>query len=168
MPILSVFKSIENFLSEKKKMFSILFALSASRNSRRYKTNSADGNKIAEIAKSKIGSKYVYGKAGPNAFDNAGLIYYAHKAAGIQIQRLAKNMYENARVVRGDPRPGDILCFRFKEEKKTAEVPKMAIVTSKPDTSKGCIKYVTILYPNSVVFEGTEYQYEYYEFRRYC
>ena len=35
---------------------------------------------------------YVYGTSGPNTFDNPGLVYWAHKQAGINIPRTVAKM----------------------------------------------------------------------------
>lgn len=45
------------------------------------------GNAIADAALSKLGSPYVWGAAGPNAFDCSGLVYWAHQQTGRSIPR---------------------------------------------------------------------------------
>lgn len=75
-------------------------------------TNATVGVNILIAAINKIGCQYTYGMAGPNSFDLAGLIYYAHKAAGVTIPRLAKDMYNKGQIIkRGSAQPGDVLFF---------------------------------------------------------
>ncbi len=45
-------------------------------------------NKMIEVAKSKLGSKYILGNTGPNSFDCSGLVYYCMKQAGSNRRRL--------------------------------------------------------------------------------
>lgn len=45
------------------------------------------GNAVADAALRKIGSPYVWGAAGPNAFDCSGLVYWAHQQVGRSIPR---------------------------------------------------------------------------------
>ena len=118
----------------------------------RFTTNATIGKNIANAAKEVIGCQYVYGMAGPKVFDNAGLVYYAHKTAGVKIPRLAKDMYQKGQIViRQTAQPGDILCF-LKDTNQTTKVPSMAIVTYARSTN---ITYVGIFKPDTVVAEGS-------------
>ena len=49
--------------------------------------NSDVGVAIANYALSKQGSPYVWGASGPNSFDCSGLVYWAHRQAGINFSR---------------------------------------------------------------------------------
>lgn len=65
-----------------------------------------------QAAESKVGAPYVYGAAGPNAFDCSGLMKWAYQQAGIELPRTS---YDQAAagtpVSQSDLRPGDIVSF---------------------------------------------------------
>ena len=48
----------------------------------------ANISKMIEVAKSKLGCRYVLGNTGPNSFDCSGLVYYCMKQAGSNRRRL--------------------------------------------------------------------------------
>jgi len=64
------------------------------------------------VALDHVGDPYVWGAAGPDAFDCSGLTSYAYAAAGLSIPRTA---HEQAAYVRQIPRdqlrPGDFVFF---------------------------------------------------------
>ncbi|MGB3696763.1 MAG: C40 family peptidase [Gordonia sp. (in: high G+C Gram-positive bacteria)] len=64
-------------------------------------------------AESKIGSPYVYGAAGPNAFDCSGLLYWSYKQAGKIIPRDSYGQLGGGTPVASlaSAQPGDILIF---------------------------------------------------------
>jgi cell wall-associated NlpC family hydrolase len=63
-------------------------------------------------AESKIGSPYVYGSAGPNAFDCSGLVFWSYKNAGKTVPRDSYGQMAGGRsVAYKDAQPGDILIF---------------------------------------------------------
>ncbi|GGC71211.1 C40 family peptidase [Hoyosella rhizosphaerae] len=70
------------------------------------------GNQVADIALSKVGSPYVWGATGPNAFDCSGLVQWAHGQAGISVPRTSQ-----AQVGSGTPvaynnlQRGDVVAF---------------------------------------------------------
>lgn len=72
------------------------------------------GVQIANHALSKQGSPYVWGAAGPNAFDCSGLVHWAHQQAGVNFGRV------NSVTLAGMGTPvafnqlqaGDVLTFR--------------------------------------------------------
>lgn len=70
------------------------------------------GQKAVDAAASKIGSPYVWGAAGPDAFDCSGLVQWAFKQAGITLPRTS---YDQAAA--GVPvstaalQPGDVVSF---------------------------------------------------------
>ena len=70
------------------------------------------GQKALAAARSVIGSPYVYGAAGPNAFDCSGLTSWAYAQAGKQIPRTSQ-----AQAAAGTPvpldqlQPGDIIAY---------------------------------------------------------
>ncbi|MFW0791704.1 C40 family peptidase [Gordonia sp. CPCC 205333] len=70
------------------------------------------GVRVLATAESKIGSPYVYGSAGPNAFDCSGLVYYSYKQAGKTIPRDSYGQLGGGRAVAyKDAKPGDVLIF---------------------------------------------------------
>jgi len=65
------------------------------------------------IAKSRIGSRYVAGHAGPRAFDCSGLaLYVVKKATGRSLPHYSRaQMAATKRVSKGSLRPGDLVFF---------------------------------------------------------
>lgn len=70
------------------------------------------GDRAADVAMAQIGKPYVYGSAGPDAFDCSGLTSYAFRQVGLTIPRTS---YDQARA--GTPvslnnlQRGDIVSF---------------------------------------------------------
>ncbi|MGW0080461.1 NlpC/P60 family protein [Streptomyces sp. NPDC003393] len=60
----------------------------------------------------KLGSPYVWGATGPDAFDCSGLAQAAYRAAGISLPRTTyAQINAGRRVARSDLRPGDLVFF---------------------------------------------------------
>lgn len=81
------------------------------------KGNSGDaetGYKIAQLAVSKIGSPYCWGATGPSMFDCSGLVYWAHRNAGVSGGRLTANGYARSgkAISAGELQAGDVIAFR--------------------------------------------------------
>ncbi len=64
-----------------------------------------------EAALSKVGSKYVWGAAGPNQFDCSGLTSWAWKQAGITIPRTSSTQAGLPVVPLDQLQPGDLITF---------------------------------------------------------
>lgn len=63
-------------------------------------------------AYAKLGSPYVWGAAGPNAFDCSGLAQAAYRSAGISLPRTTYAQIDaGRRIPRSDLRPGDLVFF---------------------------------------------------------
>ncbi|MFE7436868.1 NlpC/P60 family protein [Streptomyces tendae] len=63
-------------------------------------------------AHQKLGSPYVWGATGPNAFDCSGLIQAAYRAAGISLPRTTYAQIDaGRRVPRSELLPGDLVFF---------------------------------------------------------
>ncbi|MFF6782024.1 NlpC/P60 family protein [Streptomyces sp. NPDC012510] len=63
-------------------------------------------------AYTKIGSPYVWGATGPNAFDCSGLTQAAYRSAGISLPRTTyAQINAGRRVARSELRPGDLVFF---------------------------------------------------------
>lgn len=70
------------------------------------------GQKALQAAESKLGAPYVYGAAGPDAFDCSGLVQWAYKQAGLNLPRTS---YDQASagfaVARDNLQVGDVISF---------------------------------------------------------
>ncbi|WP_323375657.1 NlpC/P60 family protein [Streptomyces sp. RB17] len=65
-----------------------------------------------EYAYAKLGSPYVWGAAGPNAFDCSGLVQAAYRSAGISLPRTTYAQIDaGRRVSRSELEPGDLVFF---------------------------------------------------------
>ena len=74
---------------------------------------SKNGSGAASLAQSLVGSKYVHGATGPNAFDCSGLTYYIYQQLGITIGRTSYAQAKNGvSVSKSEVQPGDILIFK--------------------------------------------------------
>ncbi|EST31488.1 hypothetical protein M878_16600 [Streptomyces roseochromogenus subsp. oscitans DS 12.976] len=63
-------------------------------------------------AYAKLGSPYVWGAAGPNAFDCSGLVQAAYRSAGISLPRTTYAQIDvGQRVSRSELQPGDLVFF---------------------------------------------------------
>ena len=70
------------------------------------------GEKALQAAESKIGSPYVWGATGPNAFDCSGLVQWAFGQAGVGVPRTSQaQVTAGTPVAQSDLRPGDIVSF---------------------------------------------------------
>lgn len=70
------------------------------------------GQRIVDIAKSKIGSPYVYGAAGPQAFDCSGFTSWVYAQAGKSIPRTSgAQASAGQRVAINALQPGDIVVY---------------------------------------------------------
>lgn len=77
-------------------------------------TSNGRGDTIANCVKKYIGGKYVYGKAGPDAFDCSGLTQFCHKQAGISIPRTANDQSNRGQSVSmNNLQNGDLVFFNF-------------------------------------------------------
>ncbi|MFC9999854.1 C40 family peptidase [Nocardia sp. NPDC127526] len=65
-----------------------------------------------DAAMSRIGSPYVYGATGPNAFDCSGLMQWSYAQAGVSIPRTSYEQLSSGTPVSMDQlQPGDIVSF---------------------------------------------------------
>lgn len=78
-------------------------------------TGSASSSAAAQAvsyARSKIGSAYVWGAEGPNAFDCSGLVVAAYRSAGVSLPHSSLTLSRmGASVSRSDLRPGDLVFW---------------------------------------------------------
>ncbi|MFL6070868.1 MAG: NlpC/P60 family protein [Actinomycetes bacterium] len=70
-------------------------------------------HRIMNIARNQKGDPYVFGAAGPGAFDCSGLVMYVYrKAAGVSMQHSASaQSHRGHRISRQAARPGDLVFF---------------------------------------------------------
>ena len=82
-------------------------------NHKKEHTLSAKSQKIIELAKKKLGKRYVWGAVGQrNTFDCSGLTSYVCKANGIHIPRRAIEQSKYGKYVsRSELKPGDLVFF---------------------------------------------------------
>lgn len=70
------------------------------------------GQQIVNIARSKVGAPYVYGAAGPNAFDCSGFTSWVYSQAGISIPRTSQAQASaGQRIPLDQIQPGDIVVY---------------------------------------------------------
>lgn len=77
---------------------------------------SSETANVVTAARSKLGTPYKWGATGPNSFDCSGLLVWAWRQAGQQINvRTSQEMYRVATPVKpGEEKPGDLLFSQFK------------------------------------------------------
>lgn len=73
-------------------------------------TNSSDT--LISLAKSKLGSPYVYAKTGPNNFDCSGFVYYVFNENNISLPRTSINQSKiGPKITRAEIKKGDLVFF---------------------------------------------------------
>jgi len=72
---------------------------------------SAAGGSAVQAALSKVGSAYVWGAAGPDAFDCSGLTSWAWKQAGVTIPRTSREQEGLQQVPLDQLQPGDLVTY---------------------------------------------------------
>jgi len=76
------------------------------------KENNTIKDRLITLAKSKIGSPYVYAKTGPDSFDCSGFVYYLFHAYNMDIPRTSLNQSKiGEKISRDQIQKGDILFF---------------------------------------------------------
>jgi len=70
-------------------------------------------HRIIKVARNQFGDPYVFGAAGPGAFDCSGFTLYVYaKAAGKSLPHLATSQYRKGhRISKRQARPGDLVFF---------------------------------------------------------
>ena len=91
---------------------------SSSNNSSNSSSNSSSssnsiGEKLVNLAKGKLGCKYVWGATGPNTFDCSGLMLWCHKQLGITIPRTSLAQSKSGKSVsKSDLQVGDLIFWK--------------------------------------------------------
>lgn len=71
-------------------------------------------------AKSRVGTPYVWGAAGPSSFDCSGLVQWAFAQAGIAMPRVSEEQwFTGPHIPYADARPGDLLFWRYNKSDPT-------------------------------------------------
>jgi cell wall-associated NlpC family hydrolase len=75
-------------------------------------TANTAGEEALHFAASKEGDPYVWGAAGPNAFDCSGLVLWAYAQVGISLPHFTGDQWNmGVHVSRADLQPGDLVFF---------------------------------------------------------
>ncbi len=70
------------------------------------------GGPVLAYAKSQVGKSYVYGAAGPNAFDCSGLTMMAWKQAGVSLPHNSTAQYSSGpHISESELQPGDLVFY---------------------------------------------------------
>ncbi|HVI35213.1 MAG TPA: C40 family peptidase [Gaiellales bacterium] len=76
------------------------------------KAGSAAAQRAVQFALAQVGKPYVFGAAGPGAFDCSGLTMAAWQAGGVSLPHSAADQYNYGHhVARSDLQPGDLIFF---------------------------------------------------------
>jgi peptidoglycan DL-endopeptidase LytE len=73
-------------------------------------TVSSSGN-VVKVAKSFIGTPYVWGGSTTEGFDCSGFIYYVYNQSGQEVKRYSSSGYYNRSYYVNKPQPGDLVFF---------------------------------------------------------
>ncbi len=111
--------TVDKKLEEAKELLSELEAeereaLDASRSQARVPDVAVSGNAAAAVnyAMAQVGDAYVYGAAGPNAFDCSGLTMMAWAQAGVSLPHSSSGQYGSGpHVAASDLKPGDLVFY---------------------------------------------------------
>lgn len=72
-----------------------------------------DNNAIVDIAKSFLGTRYVYGGTTPRGFDCSGFTQYVYRIAGVNLPRTASDQSKvGVAVDKSNLMPGDLVFFQ--------------------------------------------------------
>ncbi|TDB36998.1 MAG: hypothetical protein D9V44_10895 [Actinobacteria bacterium] len=67
---------------------------------------------IVDIAKSKLGSRYVWAASGPNTFDCSGFTMWVYAQVGVSLPHSSRAQYNSGpRVSKANLKPGDLVFF---------------------------------------------------------
>lgn len=79
--------------------------------------STSEGQKIANLAKTLLGSPYKYGGASPKGFDCSGLVYYTHEKLGIRTPRTSFQQYKRAKNIKlSQLNSGDLVFFTLNKK----------------------------------------------------
>lgn len=81
-----------------------------------------DVNKVISIARSLVGTPYVWGGSSLSGFDCSGFVYYVYKQAGMDLNRLSAAGYYDRSYYVENPLPGDLIFFENTYKKGISDV----------------------------------------------
>ncbi len=82
--------------------------------SRSRPSSSASAPAVVRLAESQVGKPYVWGAAGPNAYDCSGLVLWAYAHAGIVLPHFSGYQYRSGRhVPLSELLPGDLVFWSY-------------------------------------------------------
>ncbi len=80
-------------------------------------TPTGSGAAVAKLAATLEGAPFVYGAAGPDSFDNSGLVYYCLTQNGISVPRRTTEQFAGGEAVEADAlQPGDLVFYWMETE----------------------------------------------------
>jgi cell wall-associated NlpC family hydrolase len=110
------------------------------------------GAKALALVAKEAGKPYLWGAAGPNAFDCSGLTMYVYKQLGVLLQRSADQQYRTTlHVPYSQAQPGDLIFF-YDNTGTVYHVGMYAgngMMWDAPHTGT-VVRYENVWYPNSV------------------
>jgi cell wall-associated NlpC family hydrolase len=79
------------------------------------KTANPYRNLVMQEASAQLGRPYRWGGRSPgDGFDCSGLVFFAHRRAGLNVPRMSQSQFSNAKkVALHDIQPGDLVFFRI-------------------------------------------------------
>jgi len=81
-------------------------------------TNTNEGERIASIARTLIGTPYRFGGDSVDGFDCSGLVRYVHTQIGIKVPRSSRMLYQQSKKIPLDKlQAGDLLFFKISDKK---------------------------------------------------
>ncbi len=77
-----------------------------------YQASASTANKVLSVAKSQIGTPYVWGGTTPSGFDCSGFMRYVYNQVGISLPRTTAEQYRVGQSVsKSNLQPGDLVFF---------------------------------------------------------
>ena len=95
-------------------------------------------SKMVNYGERFLGTRYVWGASGPNAFDCSGFVGYVYRSFGIDLHRSSSEQFtQGERVAMGNLRPGDLLFFSSSTSGR-GRVGHVAMVVSVDNAAGSC------------------------------
>lgn len=109
-------------------------------------------SKMVNYAERFLGTRYVWGATGPNAFDCSGFIGYVYRNFGINLHRTSREQFtQGERVSMNNLRPGDLLFFSSNRSGR-GRVGHVAMVVS-VDVNAGTCTFIHASTKRGVVYQ---------------
>lgn len=109
-------------------------------------------SKMVNYAERFLGTRYVWGATGPNAFDCSGFVGYVYRNFGINLHRTSSEQFtQGERVSVSNLRPGDLLFFSSNRSGR-GRVGHVAMVVS-VDNANGTCTFIHASTKRGVVYQ---------------